>query len=510
MKKLLFFLLTLFALIGCNDVIESPYVTEDNDTISREFLITDNRVGHLRHGMTASSLRKAYGDQYVKQLQNRRNAKTDTVVKPAEYYVYGKDNKLLFIAETSARDLDSEEIDLVKIKDPRFRTTRNIGLNSSVADIKKVYRNLDVIQYDNNTSIYIPSVDGYVTINPKFITGYNPEFIADIPLDSVSNHAKPLSFTISWYTHEGGVLTRGFWKDLLHKILMWMVLELPVILVIIVVFIILLRSQRYIIHRVRKIAINRATRDERVDTHEALKRIDTLAGIVHGVGKILLWTIFLLILLSKININIGPILASAGIVGLAVGFGAQELVRDFISGFFILLEDQLRTGDYAIINGTTGLVERIELRTITLRDLSGVVHIFQNGKIDTLSNMTKEWSAIVMEIGVAYKENIDYVMQVMEEVGKEMKKDREFGQYMLDQVEVLGLDDFGDSAIIIKVTVKTKPMHQWRIKREYQRRLKIAFDEKNIEIPFPHLSLYTGDATKPMPIQMIKDDTDKE
>ena len=189
MKKLLFFLLTLFALIGCNDVIESPYVTEDNDTISREFLITDNRVGHLRHGMTASSLRKAYGDQYVKQLQNRRNAKTDTVAKPAEYYVYGKDNKLLFIAETSARDLDSEEIDLVKIKDPRFRTTRNIGLNSSVADIKKVYRNLDVIQYDNNTSIYIPSVDGYVTINPKFITGYNPEFIADIPLDSVSNHA---------------------------------------------------------------------------------------------------------------------------------------------------------------------------------------------------------------------------------------------------------------------------------------------------------------------------------
>ena len=114
-----------------------------------------------------------------------------------------------------------------------------------------------------------------------------------------------------------------------------------------------------------------------------------------------------------------------------------------------------------------------------------------------------------MEIGVAYKENIDYVMQVMTEVGKEMKADSEFGQYMLDQVEVLGLDDFADSAIMIKVTVKTKPMHQWRIKREYQRRLKIAFDEKNIEIPFPHLSLYTGDATKPMPVQLIKEDAVK-
>ena len=224
----------------------------------------------------------------------------------------------------------------------------------------------------------------------------------------------------------------------------------------------------------------------------------------------MLWTIFLLILLSKININIGPILASAGIVGLAVGFGAQELVRDFISGFFILLEDQLRTGDYAIINGTTGLVERIELRTITLRDLSGVVHIFQNGKIDTLSNMTKEWSAIVLEIGVAYKENIDYVMEVMAEVGKEMRQESDFGKYMLDDVEVLGLDDFGDSSMSIKGTIKTKPMHQGRIKREYQRLRKIAFDTKGIEIPFPHLSLYTGEATKPMPIKMVKEEENQQ
>ena len=506
MKKLLLFLLLLFMMLGCGDVIETPYITDNNDTISREFLITDSRVGHLRRGMTSSSLRKAYGDQYVKQLQVRHSTKTDTITHPSQYYVYDKNNRLLFVAETSAQDPKSEEIDLIKIKDSRFRTTKNIGINSSINDLKNAYHNLDVIQDDNTVAIYIPTVDGYLTINPKFIKGYNPEFIADIPIDSVSNYAKPLTFTISWYNHDGGVFTRGFWKDLIHKALMWMILELPMILVIIVVFIILLRSQEYLIRKVRKIAIDRATRDKTVDTHEATKRIDTLAGIVHGVGKILLWTIFLLILLSKININIGPILASAGIVGLAVGFGAQELVRDFISGFFILLEDQLRTGDYAIINGTTGLVERIELRTITLRDLSGVVHIFQNGKIDTLSNMTKEWSAIVMEIGVAYKENIDYVMEVMTEVGKEMKQDSEFGVFMLEQVEVLGLDDFADSSIIIKVMIKTKPMHQWRIKREYQRRLKIAFDEKNIEIPFPHLSFYTGEATKPMPIKMVKED----
>ena len=487
-------------------MIEKHYVKDDNATISRAYLIHDSSVGHRRRGMTASSLRKAYGEQYVKQLQMRRASLADTISKPAEYYVYDKDNKLLFIAETSAKDLKSEEIDLVKIKDPRFRTTKNIGVGSSMEELKTAYRNLDVVQEGNTVAIYIPSVDGYISVNPKQVKGYNPDFLADIPIDSVSNRAKPLAFTVSWYSHEGGILTSAFWKETMRKILMWMVLELPMILVIIVVFVVLLRSQKYIIRRVRKVAINRATKDVNVDTHEALKRIDTLAGIVHGVGKILLWTIFLLILLSKVNINIGPILASAGIVGLAVGFGAQELVRDFISGFFILLEDQLRTGDYAIINGTTGLVEHIQLRTITLRDLSGVVHIFQNGKIDTLSNMTKEWSAIVLEIGVAYKENIDYVMQVMTEEGREMKNNSEFGEFMLEEVEVLGLNEFGDSAIMIKAMVKTKPMHQWRIKREYLRRLKISFDSKGIEIPFPHLSIYTGEATKPMPIRMVKDE----
>ena len=160
MKKLLLFLLVLFALLGCGDVIEKPYVTDNNDTISREFLITDSRVGHLRRGMTASSLRKAYGEQYVKQLQVRRNAANDTVTKPAEYYVYDKNNRLLFVAETSTKDLQSEEIDLISIKDARFRTTRNIGINSSVSDIIKVYRNLDVVQDDNIIAIFIPSVDG--------------------------------------------------------------------------------------------------------------------------------------------------------------------------------------------------------------------------------------------------------------------------------------------------------------------------------------------------------------
>jgi small conductance mechanosensitive channel len=138
--------------------------------------------------------------------------------------------------------------------------------------------------------------------------------------------------------------------------------------------------------------------------------VKTLVGILHGIGKVIIWTIVVMIMLPKFGVNIAPILTGAGIVGLAVGFGSQELVRDFISGFFMILENQIRTGDVAIINGTSGLVEKIELRTITLRDFSGVVHVFQNGKVNTLSNMTKEWSAIVFDVGVAYKEDPDRVM----------------------------------------------------------------------------------------------------
>jgi len=166
------------------------------------------------------------------------------------------------------------------------------------------------------------------------------------------------------------------------------------------------------------------------------------------------------------------------------------LVRDFITGFFILLENQIRTGDVAIINGTGGLVEKIELRTITLRDFSGTVHIFQNGKISTLSNMTKEWSAMVFDIGVAYKENIEEVTGIMKKVGEELLEDSNFKDKILEPLEVFGIENFADSAIIIRARIKTKPIEQWNVGREYRKRLKIAFDEQNIEIPFPNRTIH--------------------
>jgi small conductance mechanosensitive channel len=207
--------------------------------------------------------------------------------------------------------------------------------------------------------------------------------------------------------------------------------------------------------------------------------------------------------LDQIGLDITPILAGAGIVGLAVGFGAQNLVRDVINGFFVILENQVRVGDVAIVNGTGGLVEVISFRTITLRDLSGTVHIFPHGTVTTMANMTKGWSASVMNIGVAYKEDTDRVAEIMREVGKDLQQDEQFGKKMLEPIEILGVDAFGESAVEIKVRIKTLPIEQWGVGREYRRRLKKAFDRENIEIPFPHRTLYMGEASPPWVVKNV-------
>jgi small conductance mechanosensitive channel len=242
---------------------------------------------------------------------------------------------------------------------------------------------------------------------------------------------------------------------------------------------------------------------------ESQKRIETIVRLTRQATMLLLWLTVSLMVLMEFGIEIGPIIASAGIVGLAVGFGAQNLVRDFISGFFIILENQIRVGDVAIINGTGGLVESINFRTTVIRDLSGVVHIFANGSIGTLSNLTNEWSAYVFEIGVAYKENTDRVIDVMRAVGLSMRADEKYGDLMLEDVDVFGVDKFADSAIVIKGRLKTKPIRQWEVGREFLRRVKLAFDEHGIEIPFPHLSLYFGEASKPIDLELLTNRSDQ-
>ncbi len=304
------------------------------------------------------------------------------------------------------------------------------------------------------------------------------------------------------------VFSENFWNSLFEKAGEWVINELPSIIILLIVTFIVFRLVRFLLKRLKKMIMKRTQRLERDDASETEKRINTLMNIARGVSNIIIWAVFLMILLSKLGVNIGPILASAGILGLAIGFGAQELVRDFISGFFILLENQIRSGDVAIINGTAGLVERIELRTTTLRDFSGVVHIFQNGKINSLSNMTKEWSAIVVEIGAAYKENADHVMQVMKEVAEKLEQDENFKEKIKEPVEIFGIDKFLDSAVLFKARIKTKPGEQWALAREYRKRIKAAFDEQNIEIPFPHTTVYWGQEIAPLQLDLNNSQTE--
>jgi moderate conductance mechanosensitive channel len=225
---------------------------------------------------------------------------------------------------------------------------------------------------------------------------------------------------------------------------------------------------------------------------EYRKRADTLASVIRHLLTVVVLIVSVMTILAQLGVEIGPILAAAGIVGLAVGFGAQSLVKDVINGFFILLEDQIRVGDVVQINGRGGLVERVNLKMTTLRDLSGNVHFIPNGTIDVVTNMTKGYSRYVFDIGVAYREDVDEVIEAIKEVDEDMRKDPDYAGDILEPIEILGLDRFADSAIIVRARTTTKPVKQWRVGREFNRRLKKLFDQRDIEIPFPHLTVYMG------------------
>ncbi|MFQ5925971.1 MAG: mechanosensitive ion channel family protein [Terriglobia bacterium] len=237
---------------------------------------------------------------------------------------------------------------------------------------------------------------------------------------------------------------------------------------------------------------------------ERRKRTETITRLLRMLTTVLAMGIAGLIVLRELGVDITPILTGAGIAGLAVGFGAQNLVRDIISGLFLIVEDQVRVGDVAIINGKGGFVEAIRLRTIVLRDLAGTVHVFPNGAINELSNMTKDFSYYVMDIGVAYKEKVDHVMEVLKEVGADLQADPAYAEKILAPLEILGVDAFADSAVVIKARIKTAPIQQWTVGRELLRRIKNAFDARGIEIPYPHLSVYFGEASKPFAVEVAE------
>jgi small conductance mechanosensitive channel len=227
------------------------------------------------------------------------------------------------------------------------------------------------------------------------------------------------------------------------------------------------------------------TRGSSLDALERAKRARTLGSVVRNTMTALIVGISLLMILREFGLDITPVLTGAGIAGLAVGFGAQTLVRDVISGFFLILEDQVRVGDVASINGTGGLVEELNLRTIVLRDLEGTVHVFPNGAINTLANRTKDFSYYVVDLAISYREDPDRIAGIVREIGAELQRDQAFGPSILEPVEVLGVDNYTEWTVTLKFRVKTVPLKQWEVGREFRKRLRKALDRHGIEIPFP-------------------------
>jgi small conductance mechanosensitive channel len=223
------------------------------------------------------------------------------------------------------------------------------------------------------------------------------------------------------------------------------------------------------------------------------KKRKTLIPLINTSVKISAAFIGGIVVLDQMGVNTKPILAGAGIVGLAVGFGAQTLVKDIINGLFILLQDLISVGDVAVFGDKGGLVEAVGLRTVTLRDLSGNVHVIPNSSIETVTNMTKGYSRYVFDVGVAYREDVDEVMEVLREIGEEMQNDPEYKKDIREPLEIMGVERFDDSAVIIRARITTKPIRQWAVGREFNRRMKKAFDRRGIEIPFPHRTMYMGE-----------------
>ncbi len=240
--------------------------------------------------------------------------------------------------------------------------------------------------------------------------------------------------------------------------------------------------------------VERAFEDADPDTmSERERQAATLGKVIRSFIRVVVWGIALLTILKELGVDIGPLLAGVGVAGLAIGFGAQSLVKDLLAGIFILVEDQYNVGDVIKAAGVSGLVEKITLRATTLRDLEGKVHIIPNGTIAVVTNMTKHWSRSVLDVGVAYKEDVDEVMGVLKDIGDELEKDPKFARMITGPLEVLGVQDFADSAVVIRVMFTTVPNKQWPVTREFRRRIKKTFDAKGIEIPFPHQTIYLGE-----------------
>lgn len=272
----------------------------------------------------------------------------------------------------------------------------------------------------------------------------------------------------------------GYWSEAAR-------IPLRICIILVVSWIALSLSQRLI-------PLLRKQLQERTDDPEQMKRLETLGRVFRYIAAVLITLISGMLVLAELGVSIAPILASAGVIGIAIGFGAQSLIKDYFNGFFLLLEDQVRQGDVVEVAGKGGLVEEVTLRYIRLRDYEGNVHFVPNGVITTVTNSSRSFAYAVINIGIAYRENVDEVFEVMRGVAAGMRQDETLGPLILEDIDIAGVDDWANSAVVIRCRFKVEALQQWTVRRAFLLRLKKEFDRRGIEIPFPHLTLYPSQA----------------
>jgi moderate conductance mechanosensitive channel len=278
--------------------------------------------------------------------------------------------------------------------------------------------------------------------------------------------------------------------------------ELKAALRILIILVAAWVAQMVVRRVVRRIRIHFAARAN----GEEAKRIETLGRVIRYTLTVLMLLVAGMLILNEVGVSIAPILGAAGVVGVAVGFGAQSLIKDYFTGFFLLVENQIRVGDVVEIAGKSGLVEEITLRRVKLRGYDGSVHYVSNGLITTVTNMSTEYANAVIDVGVAYKANIDAAFEMIREVGQEMRADPRFAPRILDDLELAGVENLADSAVVIRCRIKVLPLEQWSVRREFNKRVKEALERADIEIPFPQRTIYFGNAL-PMPGESMPADS---
>ena len=285
----------------------------------------------------------------------------------------------------------------------------------------------------------------------------------------------------------------AFYRDIDPEARIVMVQTLRIVAIVVLAWILQAVAARLI--RIFRGYMSRRTGGDEV------ARIETLARVFRNAAVIVIFIVAGTLVLGELGISVAPILATAGVAGVAIGFGAQSLIKDFLGGFFLLLDDQVRQGDVVEVAGLSGLVEEVTLRYVRLRNFEGHVHFVPNGEIKTVTNRTRGFAHAVIDAGIAYRENPDEGFAVMAEVARAMRADPAWKDLLPDDLEVIGVEKWADSAVVLRARLRVvPPIQQWNVRREFLKRLKRAFDERGIEIPFPHLTVYAGvgkDGTAP-------------